>query len=322
MTEMMQPQPGESIYDPTCGTGGMLLSCVNHIRTRRLEYRTLKLYGQELNLITSAIARMNLFLHGLDDFQIARGDTLSEPKFLEADRVRQFDVILANPPYSIKKWDRAKWESDPYGRNTLGTPSQGRADYAFLQHILASLKPKTGRCSILFPHGVLFRDEEQVMREKLVEADLIECVLGLGPNLFYGSPMEACILICRTQKPKERRNKVLFINAVNEVTRERSQSFLKADHLYRIVKVYREFQDVDGFCRVGTREEIRSNHANLNIPLYVRTGISSVGQESAEASLRQAIAEWRTSSKQLRLSLKDLMAILSSNELDSETRKK
>jgi type I restriction enzyme M protein len=140
MTEMMGPRPGESVYDPTCGTGGMLLSCVAHLRRKGLEYRTLKLYGQELNLITSAIARMNLFLHGLDDFHVARGDTLSEPKFLEADSVRRFDVILANPPYSIKKWDRAKWEADPYGRNTLGTPPQGRADYAFLQHILASLK--------------------------------------------------------------------------------------------------------------------------------------------------------------------------------------
>ena len=214
---------------------GCSLSCVANLRERKKEYRTVKLYGQELNLITSAIARMNLFLHGLDDFHIARGDTLSEPKLLEADHVRQFDVILANPPYSIKKWDRAKWEADAYGRNTLGTPPQGRADYAFLQHIISSMKTKTGRCCILFPHGVLFRDEEQVMREKLIETDMIDCVLGLGPNLFYGSPMEACILICRTHKPKERRGKVLFINAVNEVTRERSQAFLKTDHLYRIV---------------------------------------------------------------------------------------
>lgn len=312
MTEMMEPQPGESIYDPTCGTGGMLLSCVAHLRGTGQEYRTLKLFGQELNLITSAIARMNLFLHGLDDFAVARGDTLSEPKFLEADRVRQFDVILANPPYSIKRWDRAKWEADPYGRNTLGTPPQGRADYAFLQHILASLKPKTGRCSILFPHGVLFRDEEQTMREKLVEADLVECVLGLGPNLFYGSPMEACILICRTTKPKERRGKVLFINAVNEVTRERSQSFLKPDHRKRIVAAYQAFADEEGFCKVATLADIRANRANLNIPLYVRA--NGTGGAACRETLARTVAEWRASSRQLRLSLDGLIATLEGGE--------
>lgn len=308
MTEMMEPRTGETIYDPTCGTGGMLLSCVAHLRRQEQEYRTLKLFGQELNLITSAIARMNLFLHGLDDFAVARGDTLSEPKFLEADRVRQFDVILANPPYSIKRWDRAKWEADPYGRNTLGTPPQGRADYAFLQHILASLKPKTGRCSILFPHGVLFRDEEQAMREKLVETDQIECVLGLGPNLFYGSPMEACILICRTAKPKNRRGKVLFINAVNEVTRERSQSFLKPDHLERIVAAYRAFADEEGFCKVATLADIRANRANLNIPLYVRA--NGTGRAACRETLARSIAEWRASSRQLRASLDRLVATL------------
>jgi len=319
MTELMQPQPSESIYDPTCGTGGMLLSCVSHLRTRNLEYRTLKLYGQELNLITSAIARMNLFLHGLDDFQITRGDTLSEPKFLDADRVRQFDVILANPPYSIKKWDRGRWESDPYSRNLLGTPPQGRADYAFLQHILSSLKPKTGRCSILFPHGVLFRDEEQTMREKLVEADLVECVLGLGPNLFYGSPMEACILICRTAKPKARKGKILFINAVNEVTRERSQSFLKPDHIERIVQAYRKFADDEGFCRVASADEIRANHANLNIPLYVRP--LGATQDQPEQSLSDSIREWWCSSQDVRKSLKSLIEQLEGQEKPSNQTK-
>jgi len=307
MTEMMRPRPGDSVYDPTCGTGGMLLSCVAHLRREKLEYRTLKLYGQELNLITSAIARMNLFLHGLDDFRVARGDTLSEPKFLDADRVRQFDVILANPPYSIKKWDRAKWEADPYGRNTLGTPPQGRADYAFLQHILASLKPKTGRSCVLFPHGVLFRDEERAMRERLLETDVVDCVLGLGPNLFYGSPMEACILVCRADRPKSRRGRILFVNAVAEVTRERSQSFLTPDHVARIVDAYHAFADVDGFCRVAGAGEIRANDANLNIPLYVRSLAAPTGQTG---TLDQAVLAWQSSRRQLRLSLDALIAKL------------
>ncbi len=238
MTLMLEPQQGESIYDPTCGSGGMLLSAVAEIRQQGKEYRMLKLYGQERNLITSAIARMNLFLHGIEDFRIERGDTLAEPKLLEGDRLRQFDIVLANPPYLIKQWNRAAWLSDPYGRNLYGVPPQGRADYAFFQHILASMNAESGRCAILFPHGVLFRDEEQQMRAKLVADDKIECVLGLGPNLFYNSPMEACIVICHMNKPSERRNKVLFINAVHEVTRERAQSFLKEEHIQNTLKAY------------------------------------------------------------------------------------
>src|SRR6266699_2290626 len=212
MTLMLDPQPGESIYNPTCGSGGMLLSAVAHLRRHGQEWRNVRLYGQERNLMTSSIARMNCFLHGIEDFRIERGDTLSEPKFVEGDRLMRFDVVLANPPYSINQWDRDAFASDPWGRNLYGTPPQGRADYAFLQHILRSLTPKVGRCAILFPHGVLFRQEEAEMRRNLIEADLIECVLGLGPNLFYNSPMEACVVICRTGKPKGRRGRVLFIN--------------------------------------------------------------------------------------------------------------
>jgi type I restriction enzyme M protein len=227
MTEILGPQPGESIYDPTCGSGGMLLSCAVHVKRQGKEYRSLKLYGQERNLMTSAIARMNLFLHGFEDFQVERGDTLAEPKFLDGDRLRRFDVVLANPPYSIKQWDRENWSSDPYGRNIYGTPPQGRADYAFFQHIISSLNLRTGRCAILFPHGVLFRDEEQDMRAKLVEHDVLDAVIGLGPNLFYNSPMEACVVVCCASKPRERQRRVLFINAVDQVTRERGQSVHK-----------------------------------------------------------------------------------------------
>lgn len=168
MTQLLSPQPGESIYDPTCGTGGMLISALDEVRRSGGEYRTLKLYGQERNLITSSIARMNLFLHGVEDFAIIRGDTLADPRHIEGDRLRQFDVILANPPYSIKQWDREAWTQDKWGRNFFGTPPQGRADYAFQQHILASLTAK-GRCAVLWPHGVLFRNEEQAMRAKMID---------------------------------------------------------------------------------------------------------------------------------------------------------
>ena len=163
---------------------------------------------------------MNLFLHGIEDFHIANDDTLKNPAFIENGQLKQFDLVLANPPYSIKQWDRGAFENDKYRRNFLGTPPQGRADFAFFQHILKSLTPKKGRCAILFPHGILFRGEETDMRKKLVESDLVECVIGIGKNLFFNSPMDACIVICKANKPVERRGKVLFINAKDEVTRK------------------------------------------------------------------------------------------------------
>lgn len=207
MAEMLQAKPGESVYDPTCGTGGMLLITATHLKEKGEEYRSLKLYGQEINLITSSIARMNMFLHGIEDFEIVRGDTLKKPAFIESDKIKKFDIVVANPPYSIKKWDRDSWSNDPYARNIWGTPPQGCADYVFLQHIVKSMDEQTGRAAILFPHGVLFRNSEQEMRKKMVESDLVECVLGLGPNLFYNSPMEACVLFLNKNKSKKEKIK-------------------------------------------------------------------------------------------------------------------
>jgi type I restriction enzyme M protein len=310
MTEMLDVQPGESVYDPTCGSGGMLLSCIAHLRNQKKEWRNAKLYGQERNLMTSSIARMNCFLHGIEDFRIERGDTLAEPKLVEGDRLQRFDVVLANPPYSIKQWDRDAFASDPWGRNVFGVPPQGRADYAFQQHILQSLKPKTGRCAVLWPHGVLFRQEEADMRRKLIEADLIECVLGLGPNLFYNSPMEACVVVCRTQKPKARRGKILFINAVNEVTRERAQSFLTDEHLQRVVRAYQEFKDEPGFTRVVPIEEIRAKEGNLSIPLYVggeTQAQTDAATETATTALPDALAGWLKSSTAVRAAINQIL---------------
>jgi type I restriction enzyme M protein len=310
MTEMLDVQPGESVYDPTCGSGGMLLSCIAHLRNQKKEWRNVKLYGQERNLMTSSIARMNCFLHGIEDFRIERGDTLAEPKLVEGDRLMQFDVVLANPPYSIKQWDRDAFASDPWGRNLYGTPPQGRADYAFQQHILTSLKPKTGRCAVLWPHGVLFRQEEAEMRRKLIEADLVECVLGLGPNLFYNSPMEACVVVCRTHKPKARRGKILFINAVNEVTRERAQSFLTDEHLKRIVRAYQKFKDEPGFTSVVPMETIRAKEGNLSIPLYVGGEVTAVREGTDEYrsdGLPESLSNWLESSRKLRDTLHNLL---------------
>ena len=270
MTQMLEPQPGDRIYDPTAGTAGMLISSLAEVKRRGGDARTLGLYGQELIHITAAIARMNLVLHGVEDFEIVAGNTLSQPAFIDRDHLRTFDVVLANPPYSIKKWNREAWQNDSWGRNFLGTPPQGRADYAFFQHILKSLDPQTGRCAILFPHGVLFRNEEAEMRRKLVELDLLECVLGLGPNLFYNSPMEACVMVCRSRKISGREGKVLFIDAVHDVARERAQSFLNTEHQQRILTAYQAFADDPGFAKVATAEKILQKNGNLSIPRYVR----------------------------------------------------
>jgi len=310
MVQMLEPKAGERIYDPTCGTGGMLISALDEVKRKGGEYRTLKLYGQERNHMTASIARMNLVLHGVDDFAIARGDTLERPAFTDRDRLATFDVVLANPPYSIKQWNREAWTSDPWGRNFLGTPPQGRADYAFFQHILKSLD-KGGRCAILFPHGVLFRKEEADMRQKLADADLIDCVLGLGANLFYNSPMEACVVICRKDKPAKRHGQVIFIDAVNEVTRERSMSYLKPVHQQRIADAYHVFKDIEGFAKVASLADIRANDGNLSIPLYVRgRGVSDEKGEYAANGLKAAIQEWDSSSEQLAESIRSLLTTL------------
>ncbi len=281
MAQMLEPKSGESIYDPTCGTGGMLISCLAEVQRRGGEARTMGLYGQELITITAAIARMNLVIHGVSDFQISNGNTLAAPAFTQGDEVRTFDVVLANPPYSIKKWNRDAWEKDAWARNFLGTPPQGRADYAFFQHILKTMDPETGRCAILFPHGVLFRNEEAEMRRRLIEADLVECVLGLGPGLFYNSPMEACVILCRSKKPADRQGRILFIDAVGEIARERAQSFLREAHQARILAAYKTFEEEPGFAAVVSTVDALAAEGNLSIARYVKKQKPAVVAEDA-----------------------------------------
>ena len=297
MTEILQPQSGESVYDPTCGSAGMLISCIAHLKANGQEWRNIQAYGQEINQLTCAIGRMNLFLHGVEDFHIVNDDTLKNPAFIEHGQLQQFDIVLANPPYSIKQWDRGAFENDKYGRNFLGTPPQGRADFAFFQHILKSMKPDTGRCAILFRHGILFRGEETDMRKKLVESDLVECVIGIGKNLFFNSPMDACIVICRTKKPIDRRGKVLFINARDEVTRKNAESYLEDSHIEKIASVYHEFKVVNGFSAVADVESILRNDGKLSIALYVTNADDG---DLKKQSFDDAIAEWMTGFAEMR----------------------
>ncbi len=282
MTMLSDPQPGESVYDPTCGSGGILLNSALYLKEQGKEYRTLKLYGQELNLITSAIARINMFMHNVDEFLIVQGDTLDNPQILENDELKKFDVIMANPPYSVKRWNQAKWMNDPFGRNIWGTPPQGNADYAFQQHIMASLNPDTGRCVVLWPHGVLFRDAESNIRKKMIEGDYVDAVIGLGRNLFYNSSMESCLLVCRMNKPKERQGKIIFINAVNELRIERTNAWLEPQHIKKISDAYWKFQDVDGFVKVMSSKNVLGNNGNLSLQLYVKQTQGDSGHDVAE----------------------------------------
>ena len=311
MTEILKPQSGESIYDPTCGSAGMLISCIAYLKQQNKEWRNVKVYGQEINQLTSAIGRMNLFLHGVQDFHIVNDDTLKAPAFIKNGELQKFDLVLANPPYSIKQWDRAAFESDKYGRNFLGTPPQGRADYAFFQHILTSMNPGSGRCAILFPHGILFRNEEKEMRTKLVQSDMVDCVIGLGPNLFFNAPMEACIVICRTFKDPAKRGKVLFINAVKEVTRKNAQSYLEDAHIAHISSAYENYADEENYAKVATIDEIAAQDYSLNIPLYVR---GSIVNPNPVASVEECVDDWMAQSITAQESMKALIELLTKED--------
>ena len=302
MAEILQPKPNESIYDPTCGSGGMLVKCLDYLRLKGQPWQGVKVFGQEINALTSAIARMNLYLNGVEDFSIVREDTLAHPAFVDGSHLRKFDIVLANPPYSIKTWDRESFMNDKWGRNFLGTPPQGRADYAFFQHILASMNEETGRCAILFPHGVLFREEEQEMRKSLVKMDLIECVIGIGKNLFYNSPMEACIIICNTHKSQERKSKILFINAKNDVTRKNGESYLEEKHIEKVSSAYHHFSIIDGFSAVIDNAVVLAKNAKLNIAQYVR----SISCDDI-SSVEDCVAVWKEASGSLNNEIEKLL---------------
>lgn len=307
MAEILQLKPHESIYDPTCGSGGMLIKSLTHLKDKGEEWRDVKVYGQEINAGTAAIARMNLYLHGIHDFSIVNDDTLERPAFTNGGRVQQFDVVLANPPYSINTWNREAFEHDKYGRCFLGVPPQRFADYAFIQHIIASLDERTGRCAILLPHGILNRlGEESSIRENLVKTDFVDCVISIGKNLFYNSAMEACILICQTKKPDKKKNKILFIAATNLVERKNSESYLTNEHIKTIVNLYNCYDNVDDYSAVVDIDTIYKRGCSLSPVLYVRNTI-----DNETRSLSHAVNEWVESTDTLHSEFDNLIKMLS-----------
>lgn len=273
LVDILDPQEGETIYDPACGTGGMLIEVIDHVKASGGRPQTLwgKLYGQEKVLATSGIARMNLFLHGVEDFQIVRGDTLRDPAFYTGNRLAQFDCVIANPPFSLKNWGDEAWASDRWGRHALGgVPPKGYADWAWVQHMLESAKPGTGRIAVVLPQGALFRGgAEARIREHLVRADHIEAVIGLAPNLFYGTGLAASVLILRSSKPTSRRGRTLVINGDALFKRGRNQNTLEADHASTLLRAYRGFAEEPGLSHVADLREVAANGFSLNIPLYV-----------------------------------------------------
>lgn len=280
IVEVLDPKGFESVYDPTCGSGGMLIASANLLKTRGGRGYTLSLYGQEAVADTAGVARMNLFMHNLTQFRIEVGDTLKEPRFKKPDgSVAQFDVILANPPYSAK-WK--PWTSDP--RSIGGVATQSSADWAFVQHMIASMDPEKGRAGVVLPHGVLFRGgQESAIRQRVLDDDLLEAVIGLPPNLFYNTTIPTCVLVFRAAGTKgtERQNGVLFINASARFVKAKNRNLLTEADIADVVDSYHSDFDANGnpvnpdgegglIARFARLPEIVSNGYDLNISRYVR----------------------------------------------------
>ena len=308
MVDILDPKEGESIYDPACGTGGMLRGAIEHVQQAGGDARTFfgKIFGQEKNLSTSSIARMNLVLHGIEDFQIVREDTLRDPAFTDSSTggLATFDCVIANPPFSLKEWGREIWENDPWGRAKYGLPPESYGDYAFVQHMIASMAPTgNSRMAVVLPHGALFRKgAEGKIREGLLKEDLIEAVIGLAPNVFYGTGLAGCVMILRRKKPPERENKVIIIDASSLFRKGRAQNFLDPEHGERIAEWYRTFEDVEDRAKVVTLEEIEDEGWTLNISRYV---LPPIGEDipplpEAVAAFKDALTEAREAEDRLR----------------------
>lgn len=290
LVDILDPQEGETVYDPACGTGGMLIEVIEHVKRKGGRPQLLwgKLFGQEKVLATSGIARMNLLLHGVEDFDIVRGDTLRDPAFFDRDHLARFDCVIANPPFSLKNWGQIEWASDRWGRNALGgLPPKGYADWAWVQHMLTSASPRTGRVAVVLSQGALFRQgAEARIRRHFLEADKIEAVIGLAPNLFYGTGLAACVLILRHQKPVATQGRVLFVNGESLFRRGRNQNSLEPGHAEALLKTYQSFADEVAPARVVSLSDIRDNDFSLNIPLYV-----DPAENGEKGTLQQALAE-------------------------------
>ncbi|WP_289018204.1 class I SAM-dependent DNA methyltransferase [uncultured Ornithinimicrobium sp.] len=311
LVKILDPQPGDHIVDPACGSGGMLVETVNEVKDSGGDPRTLRLHGQEVNLTTSAIAKMNLYLHGLKDFTIRRGDTFSEPRFVTKGKLDKFDVVIANPPFSLQNWGAAKWSTDPYGRAFCGVPPAKNGDFAWIQHMIATMREDTGRVGVVMPHGVLFRGgkEGEIRRCLLEDKDYLEAVIGLPNNLFYSTSIPVALLIFRKTKPADRAGKVLFVDASARFQAGKNQNTMSDADIDAIHAAYARGDDIDGeeglHLRLVDMAEIADNGYDLNIGRYITTEAAvEVDVEAALAAYHDARAELRAAERVLDEKLK------------------
>ena len=302
LTHLIEPNDSETIYDPACGTGGMLLEAASQIKQKEQDIRKLKLFGQEINLNTAAIARINLFLHGLDDFKIIRGDTLREPAFHHNDKLTKFDCVIANPPFSLKNWGYEQWTNDPFGRKFAGLPPRSYGDFAWVQHMISSVNKTQGRVALVLSSGALFRKTEKKIRQNLIEhKDLLVSVIQLGPNIFYGTPIAPCILVFKHKKNSFEKGNVFFINASNLYTSGRAQNYLEEKHVTKILDVYKSRNEKQYLSKIVSLEQISNEDWNLSTMRYVEPEpLQKIPplKESAN-NLKSSISSFQNSEKEL-----------------------
>ena len=268
LVKILAPKAGETVYDPACGTGGMLIEAIRQMNDEKAAYG--RIYGQEKNLATSAIARMNLYLHGALDFKVTQGDTLRSPNYIYRGELKTFDCCIANPPFGLSKWGADQFLTDVYGRNIWGCPSDSNADFAWLQHLVKSMDPKTGRCTVILPQGVLFHGgKEGEIRQKLIESDKLEAVITFVGGLFYGAGVSACTLVLNNNKPAERKGKVILVDGSTLYTAQRAQNIMTDENVEAAYKLYADYQDVVDLAKVVTIDEIAAKDYTLSVNSYI-----------------------------------------------------
>ena len=280
LVRILDPQATDTVYDPACGSAGMLIEAANEVVDAGGSVAQMRFYGQEINPTSASIGRVNLLIHSLEDATVLRGDTLRHPKFVDrTGKLQQFDVVVANPPFSLKDWGADTWATDPHRRAIGGVPPDSKGDFAWVQHMIASMSPKSGRVGVVMPHGVLFRGRvEAKIRQHLIQSDLLETVIGLAPNLFYGTPIAACLMIFRTAKSKERVNHVVFVDGQTHFEKGGSQNELSETNVKDLHAAYRNPDEFPAtFVRLVPTSEIERNDWDLNIGRYLQNGVVKVG---------------------------------------------
>ena len=271
LVSLLKPHAGMKVYDPTAGSGGMLVTTRNYLASHKENPSNLSLFGQEMYLNTWAISKMNMFLHGVFSADIRKGDTLRDPQHIENGELMTFDRVIANPPFSLKKWGKGEADNDAFGRFPYGTPPKDAGDLAFIQHMIASVNAE-GMMGVVVPHGVLFRgSSEKEIRKGILEDDLLEAVIGLPSSLFYGTGIPAALLIINKNKAEERKNKVIFINSELEYEEGKNQNKLRDSDIEKILNTFDNYEDIKRYSKVVGIEEIRENDHNLNIRRYADT---------------------------------------------------